>query len=121
MKLLVVAFTFSIALAVASTGRTLLSSNAPDDCPKLTITCPDEVPRTGKTYTVTLSVEGVDPAKKLTYKWSVSKGGEIVDGQGTTTLKVRFTQPGESLTTTVDIGGLGEHCSSSASCSFWVS
>jgi len=108
-------------LLLAPTGRTTLASTALDDCPKLSIACPDEVPREGRIYIVKLRVEGVDPARKLTYKWSVSKGGEIVEGQGTPTLKVRCTHPEESLTTSVDVGGLDEHCTSSASCSFWVS
>jgi len=91
-----------------------------DDCPKLTITCPDELPKSGKTYLVKVRVEGADPTKKLSYKWSVSSG-EIVDGQGTSILKVRFTKPWESLTATVEVGGLPTNCENTASCTFVVS
>jgi PKD domain-containing protein len=90
------------------------------ECPKLVITCPKEVLEFGKTYVVQVRVDGADSTKKLSYKWSVSSG-KIVDGQGTPTLKVRFTDAGESLTATVDVGGLPDGCETSASCSFVVS
>ncbi len=110
---------FSMALTIATSRKATHSATAREDCPKLTITCPDEIPKLGKTYIVKLRVDGADPAKKLSYKWSVSSG-KIVDGQGTPTLKVRFTDAGQSLTATVDVGGLPEACETSASCTFVV-
>ncbi len=108
----------SIVLVVAPPGRTAQLLPVIDKCPKLVITCPGELPESGKIYVVKLRVEAADSAKKLSYKWSVSSG-EIVDGQGTPTLKVRFTD--KSLTATVEVGGLRANCGNTASCSFVVS
>jgi len=112
-KLLVLVVAFGVAPAVPNAS----SPFAIDECPKLVITCPDELPESGKTYVVKVRVEGSDPAKKFSYKWSVSSG-EIVDGQRTPTLKVRLTKPGESLTATVEVGGLPDNCGNTASCTF---
>src|SRR5215510_2018319 len=109
-----------ITLTVASAERTGSSPLAFADCPELLITCPDEVPETGKICVVKLRVEGVNPTTKLSYKTSVSSG-EIVDGQGTSTLKVRFTEPEKSLTATVAVAGLPNDCGNTTSCTFVVS
>jgi hypothetical protein len=112
---------FAIALVSVPTRRVTRSSTARDDCPKLLIACPDEVPREGKSYLVKLRVEGAARTSKLTYKWSVGGGGgEIVEGQGSPTLKVRCTHPEQTITTTVEVGGLPKQCANVASCSFSV-
>ena len=121
MNLYFRALVLSMALLMAPAGRVTLAPIALDVCPTVSVICPDEIPREGRTYLVTLRVAGVDPAKKLSYKWSVSKGGEIVDGQGTHTVKIRCTHPEESLTATVEVGGLPSECGNIASCSFPVS
>jgi PKD-like domain len=115
-KLLVLA----IALAVVPYVSAINTAVAFDECPKLAVICPDELPESGKTYIVKLRVEGADPTKKLSYNWSVSSG-EIVDGQGTPTLKVRFSESEKSLTATVEVDGLPSNCGNSASCTFVVS
>lgn len=114
--LIVLAVSVGVASRAPNANRLLTI----DDCPKLVITCPDELPESGKTYVVKVRVDGANQTKKLSYKWSVSSG-EIVDGQGTSTLKVRFTKPWESLTATVEVGGLPDGCGNTASCSFVVS
>jgi hypothetical protein len=111
---------FVFALLLAPSRHAFHTAGAREECPKLVITCPKEVPEFGKTYVVQVRVDGADSTKKLSYKWSVSSG-KIVDGQGTPTLKVRFSDAGESLTATVDVGGLPDGCETSASCSFVVS
>jgi len=45
------------------------------------------MPETGKTYTVTLHVEGLKTDADVTYNWSVSNG-EILFGQGTRSLEI---------------------------------
>ncbi len=110
----------SVALVITPLGLTDRTQIALDDCPKLEISCPDEVPESGKTYVVKLHVEGAHDPEKLSYKWSVSSG-EIIDGQGTPTMKVRFTEGGKTLTATVEVGGLPKNCPNTASCSFAVS
>jgi len=120
MKPVYASIVLVIALCVSQAPDTVVAfSNALDGCPKLLITCPDELPEAGKTYAVTLRVQGADE-KKLSYKWSVSNG-EIVDGQGTPTLRVRFTKPETSFTATVEVGGLPPDCENTVSCTFAVS
>ena len=120
MNRIVAPLVFLIALVSAPIQNARRSPVARDDCPTFSVTCPDEVAREGKTYLVKLHMEGVESTKKLSYKWSVSSGGEIVEGQGTPILKVRCTHPGEGITTTVEVGGLRSECPKMASCSFPV-
>jgi hypothetical protein len=119
MNRIVAPLVFSITLILGSPQNGTHSASARGDCPKLVITCPDEIPKLGRTYIVKLRVDRADPARKLSYKWSVSSG-KIVNGQGTPTLKVRFTEAGQSLTATVDVGGLPDACETSASCTFVI-
>ena len=90
------------------------------DCPTLTIECPTDLPESGKTYTVKLRVGGGNPNQKLTYKWAVSNG-EIVDGQGTCSVKIRISDLSKGITATVEVGGMRTDCGNVASCSFVVS
>ena len=122
MNRIVALAVFALALVIAATGHATRPSIAHDDCPKVLITCPDEVPREGRTYLVKVRVESADRAMTLSYKWSVDGGGgEILSGQGTSTLKVRCTHPENTITTTVEVGGLPRQCVNAASCSFSVS
>ena len=120
MNRIVATLIFVSALVSAPIQNARRAAIAPDDCPTFSVACPDEVAREGKTYLVKLRMDGVEPTRKLSYKWSVSSGGEIVEGQGTPTLKVRCTHPEESITTTVEVGGLRSECPRMASCSFPV-
>jgi len=122
MKQIVALAVLAVASVIVPTGNATQGSVARNDCPKVFVTCPDEVPREGGTLLVKVHVEGTDPATKLSYKWSVrGGGGEIVSGQGTPTVKVRCTHPERTTTTTVEVGGLPSQCLNTASCSFPVS
>ena len=90
------------------------------DCPKLIVECPTDIPESGKTYTVKLRVEGVTSNQELTYSWSVSSG-EITEGQGTSSVKIRISDSSNSVTATVEVNGLKLDCDRVASCSFVVS
>ena len=89
------------------------SPGAYDQCPNLVITCPDEIPKVGKTYVVTLAIEG-GPGL-VSYHWRVS-GGKLVAGQGMFEIKVRFTKPGKPLTVFVEVGGFANGCQTKTSC-----
>src|SRR5687768_11939421 len=67
------------------------------DCPKLIIECPTDVPESGKTYTVKVRVEGDNSNQELSYSWTVSSG-EIIEGQGTSSVKIRISDPTQSVT-----------------------
>jgi len=71
-----------------------------------------------------VNVEGADNTKKITYNWSLSSAGEcgeIVEGQGTHSIKVHIKCTYQTTTATVDIGGFNGTCKNTASCSFPVS
>ena len=110
---------FLVTFAVAAIGRTGPLPRPVKDCPKVVVSCPAEVPEVGKIYIFKVRVEGADTTN-LSYGWSVSSG-EIVAGQGTATLRVRFTEAGKSLTATVEVNGLPLDCERAASCSMEVS
>jgi hypothetical protein len=94
------------------------------ECPRITIECPTELPEGGKTYTVSADVEGAVSMKKITYHWSLSSAGEcgeIIEGQGTPSIKVRIKCTYQTTTATVKICGLEDKCKDTESCSFSVS
>ena len=96
------------------------SHSSVEDCPKLIIECPTDVPESGKTYTVKVRVEGDNSNQELSYNWSVSSG-EIIEGQGTSSVKIRISDPSQGVTATVEVNGLKGDCERVASCSFVVS
>ena len=115
-RLLVLVLVFVNAF-VASGVR---SHSSVGDCPRLIIECPTDVPESGKTYTVKVRVEGHNSNQELSYNWSVSSG-EIIEGQGTSSVKIRISDPSQSVTATVEVNGLKLDCERVASCSFVVS
>jgi hypothetical protein len=95
------------------------SHSSVGDCPKLIIECPTEIPESGKTYTVKVRVEGDNSNQELSYNWSVSNS-EIIEGQGTSSLKIRISDPGKGVTATVEVNGIKLDCDRVVSCSFAV-
>lgn len=87
---------------------------------KLIIEWPTDVPESGKTYTVKVRIEGDNSNQELSYNWSVSSG-EIIEGQGTSSVKIRISDPSQGVTATVEVNGLKGDCERVASCSFVVS
>jgi hypothetical protein len=60
------------------------------------------------TFTVSVSDEAKYP--NIEYLWAVSQG-EIIEGQGTKTIKVKRTgSNGENITATVEVNGLPDNC-----------
>ena len=70
----------------------------------------------GAPITFTASLSGGAPDLAATYNWSVS-AGTISSGQGTSSITVDTAGiGGQSVTATVDIGGVAANCTKSASC-----
>jgi hypothetical protein len=113
---------FSLAWIVFALDQTSnASALTRQDCPIVSVNCPSEVPDMGKTYTVSADVTGTVNKEKLTYRWSSSsEGGEIVEGQGTASIKIRVKYTYESITATVDVCGLEDKCQKTVSCIFTV-
>ena len=81
-------------------------------CPTVNVSCPDSVDL-GQPITFTASTS----APNVTYNWSVS-AGTISSGQGTSSITVDSANlGGQTVTATVEVGGLDPSCSRTASCS----
>jgi len=86
-------------------------------CPTVSVSCPDSV-QVGSPITFTANVNG-GPGTQ-TYNWSVS-AGTITSGQGTSSITVDTAAVGgQTVTATVELGGLDPSCPRTASCSTQV-
>ena len=86
---------------------------APPPCPTVSVSCPADV-ELGAPITFGASVNG---DANVTYNWSVS-AGTISSGQGTSSITVNTDGlGGQTVTATVELGGLDPSCSRTASCS----
>jgi PKD-like domain/PKD domain len=84
----------------------------PPPCPAVNVSCPADVEQ-GAPITFTASVN----AGNVTYNWSVS-AGTITGGQGTSSITVDTAGlGGQTVTATVEVGGLAAACTRTASCS----
>jgi hypothetical protein len=85
-------------------------------CPTVSVSCPSDV-ELGAPITFAASVGG---DQSVTYNWSVS-AGTISGGQGTSSITVDTTGlGGQTVTATVELGGLDPSCSRTASCTTGV-
>jgi len=87
--------------------------NCKAPCPTVSVSCPSDVDQ-GSSITFSSSVTG---SANVTYNWSVS-AGTISSGQGTSTITVDTAGlGGQTVTATVELGGLDPACTRTASCS----
>jgi len=81
-------------------------------CPTVSVSCPSDVDQ-GSAITYSASAGDAN----VTYNWSVS-AGTISSGQGTSSITVDTAGlGGQTVTATVEVGGLDPSCSRTASCS----
>ena len=102
------------AATTASTIVTIAACTdcAPYTCPSISVSCPGSVAQ-GTPITFTTNFSGNEA---VTYNWSVS-AGTITMGQGTSTITVDTSGlGGQTVTATVELGGLNPSCSRAASC-----
>jgi hypothetical protein len=108
-------------VSFSSTTVTVNECDCVPLCPTITVDCPTALVEQGTPATVTANVSGGPPSMSVTYNWSVS-AGTISGGQGTPSITVDTTgQAGQTITATVEVGGLAPECQRTASCSFTVS
>ncbi len=89
---------------------------APYSCPTVSVSCPSDVDQ-GSPITFSSSVT---PDASATYNWTVS-AGTISSGQGTSSITVDTAGlAGQTVTATLELGGLDPACSRTASCSTGV-
>src|SRR5439155_26030695 len=85
-------------------------------CPTINVTCPSEVDE-GGSITFTANFTQGTPEVTPTYNWTVS-AGTITSGQGTSSITVSTNNlGGQTVTATVEVGGLDPSCGRTASCS----
>jgi PKD domain len=98
-----------------TTVSVVLCSCPKAPCPTVSVSCPADVQQDGS-ITFNASVTGASDAMP-TYNWSVS-AGTITSGQGTSSISVDTTGiGGQTVTATVELGGIAPECSRTASCS----
>ena len=85
-------------------------------CPTVNVTCADQV-QDGAPATFTARYTPGTPPVSPTYNWTVS-AGTITSGQGTDTITVDSKGlGGQTITATVELGGLDPSCGRTGSCS----
>ena len=85
-------------------------------CPTIEVNSPPNIPIEGEPMTFTASLSKEAEKFNLKYIWTISRG-EIIEGQGTLTLKVLHRELWESLTATLEIIGLPTECANTTSSS----
>lgn len=95
---------FVLFLAFTISGQT----NQTSSCPTVDVSG-GGIPLPGEPMTFTVNVENYD-SSKLSFKWTTSNG-DIIEGQGTQSIKVSEGYNDENTTVTVEIEGLPEGCS----------
>src|SRR3989442_547238 len=113
---------FLLILIAASTGASAPYSQTPgmyeDLCPTIAIACPDV--STGPVLKFAVRVTAA-PSAKITFKWTVSLA-KIASGQGTPSIEVNMAGfEGQSVTATVEVGGIPKACPNKASCTTAIS
>jgi len=100
----------------SSTVTVAVCECAPPPCPTVSVSCPSDV-KVGSPITFNASVTGGPAGLAPTYNWSVS-AGTISSGQGTSSITVDTAGiGGQTVTATVELGGVAPECSRTASCS----
>src|SRR5712691_7739909 len=115
---------FLLMLIAASMGAQRAYSQRQDldkdpwICPTIRVDCPDPA---GPIVRFTIAVSaGVPADAKFTFNWTLS-GGKITSGQGTPSITVDASGfGGQSLTATVEVGGIDRACPNKASCEMKV-
>ncbi|HVG39047.1 MAG TPA: hypothetical protein VM870_07165 [Pyrinomonadaceae bacterium] len=84
------------------------------ECPTIAVECPTGEHPEGDQWLYKVTVTDAPEETELSYHWEISRG-EILEGQGTTSIKVEADGV-DAITVTVEVGGLGEGCTNTASC-----
>ena len=100
----------------STTVSVVVCTCPPPPCPTVSVSCPADVQQ-GTPITFNASVTGGPSGLMPTYNWSVSSG-TITSGQGTSSITVDTAGiGGQTVTATVELGGVAPECSRTASCS----
>ena len=113
------AFSLLTTLSSAAQSSVTDSEHAPRKpqpaCPIISVSCPSSF-EDGEAITFTANVVGGNPSVVPSYYWTIAVG-RIIQGQGTSAIKVDTLGFGRTFTGTVSIGGFDQSCPATASCS----
>lgn len=88
-------------------------------CPQISVSCPADY-KDGEPFNFTATISGGDPKVVPVFSWTVSEG-RIVQGQGTSSIKVDLTGVrARGPTGIVTVSGFAAACPATASCSFII-
>jgi hypothetical protein len=112
MKSFFAASILVLMFCVVSFAQT--SENVP--CPAISVTGPTGVVRPGDTVTFSLIIGKEVERYEVKYEWTISVG-EIIEGQGTATIKAvqKPEDAGSNFTASIQVKGLPENCPADAS------
>ena len=97
-----------------------VQQNQIQDCPRISVTCPEAGRGGNTTISFRAIVTGGKPLRELSYNWSVSKA-TISQGQGTAVIEVEVKDMDlEGVTATVEVNGFEPNCARVASCSLAI-
>jgi hypothetical protein len=102
-------FLFISVLLLTVCGNMFGQADKMSPCPTLSVTGPAGIPNPGEPILFTVHLSKEAEKYNLEYKWTVH-GGEIIEGQGSLSIKVLLKDSGESLTATANVLGLPANC-----------
>lgn len=87
--------------------------DAPAECPTIAVYGPAGIVQPGDLATFTLRIDDSQKFGRLEYEWTV-EGGELVEGQGTGKIQVRYSDLYTKLTASIRIKGFPDVCTNTA-------
>ena len=109
MKVAILVFISLLAFSQASFSQ----SDRPL-CPSISVVGPAGISNQGEEIKFSLSIEGDIDVDKIDSEWIV-EGGEIIDGQGSSSIRAKSAPGIKSVKATVIVRGLVANCSNEAS------
>lgn len=103
----------TFTLLILAFGTTAAQDSRPD-CPAISVTGPAGIVQPGEEASFIANTDEAGKKYHLNYQWSTSIG-EIVSGQGTSSIKVTWPAGVSTITITVEIKGLPNGCPATAS------
>lgn len=110
MKSVLISLIFVLSFCVAAFSQT--NENSP--CPTISVRGQAGIPEPNEPVTFVASIGEENKEFDLKYNWTVSSG-EIIEGQGTLTVKILQKDLGESFTATLEVIGLPKRCRNTVS------
>ena len=102
-----------LTLALLILASAITPAQEAANCPPISVTGPSAIPQPGEEIQFIVDTGEAGKKYNLKYRWSTSIG-EILSGQGTSSIKIKWPA-GVSLTATVEIAGLPDGCRTTAS------